>query len=185
MSRFNKRTTIFLVIQLQLALSGAAGASDRFPFRVALEDVPGVAEITSGDLRKGIELLNRELARDGVAKGPVLATLCGAYIMDSSLDDAEVACAEAVASFPSEAAYNNRGVLRTFRGDLEGAKRDFDRVRPRRVDEYLEYLKTADAKLIAYANHGLVQELAARHSRAGIESSVAMSRGARIEQFEK
>ena len=176
------KTTIYSIILF--ALAGNAHASDYFPFRVAFEDVPGVAEITSGQVSAGIEILKRELESDDANKGYVLATLCGAYILESSLEEATQVCTDAVDTFPGETAFNNRGVLRAFSGDFEGAKEDFDRARPRHMAEYIEYLKTKDVGLIADGNHGLLEDLKARHSSVDVQSSAAMSSGSEIERID-
>lgn len=167
-----------------LMAASPASAADYFPFRVAFENVPGVAEITSGNVSAGIEILQQELDNDDANKGYVLASLCGAYIIDSSLEEALQVCTDAVDKFPGETAFNNRGVLRAFTGDFEGAKEDFDRARPERMDEYIEYLKTKVVGLIADGNHGLLEELAAKHSPIDVQASVAMASGADIERFD-
>jgi len=164
-------------------MASPASYADYFPFRVAFENVPGVVEITSGNVSDGIEILKQELDNDEANQGHVLATLCGAYIIDSSLEEASQVCTDAVDKFPGETAYNNRGVLRAFTGDFKGAREDFDRARPERMDEYLEYLKTKDVGLIATGNHGLLEELQAKHSPLDVQASVAMSSSADIESF--
>ena len=182
MTALKNNATIYSIILF--ALAGNANASDYFPFRVAFEDVPGVAEITSGQVSEGIEILKQELDNDDANKGYVLATLCGAYILESSLEEATQVCTDAVDTFPGETAFNNRGVLRAFSGDFEGAKEDFDRARPRHMAEYIEYLKTKDVGLIADGNHDLLEDLAARHSSVDVQSSVAMSSGSDVERFD-
>lgn len=164
-----------------LALSGSVTRAEDFPFRVALGDLPGVAEVTSGDLSEGIEILEKQLDSDRYEKDYVLATLCGAYIMEMSLEKAAQACTDAVEISPGAIALNNRGVLRAFTGDFDGARRDFDTVRPRELDEYLEYLKTIDVGLIANENSGLLTMLADKYSPTDARISVAMTDGARIE----
>ena len=184
MTALKNNATIYSIILLALAVAGNANASDYFPFRVAFEDVPGVAEITSGQVSEGIEILKQELDNDDANKGYVLATLCGAYILESSLEEATRVCTDAVETFPGETAFNNRGVLRAFSGDFEGAKEDFDRARPQHMAEYIEYLKTKDVGLIANGNHDLLEDLAALHSSVDVQSSVAMSAGSELERFD-
>ena len=174
-----------MVVMAVLTLSSTSYA-DYFPFRVAFEDVPGVAEMSAGNIDEGIELLEQQL--DGATasnKGDILATLCGAYIIGSSLDKAAKVCDDAVDQNPSETSYNNRGVLRAFSGDFDGARRDFDRARPVQMEEYLEYLKTKDVGLIADGNHELLQHLASSYSPADVTMSVAANRGAEIENIQR
>ena len=178
-----RNAAIYSVIFAAVMALSSASYADYFPFRVAFENVPGVAEITSGNVSEGIEILKQELDNDAANKGYVLATLCGAYIIDSSLEEAAQVCTDAVETFPGETAFNNRGVLRAFTGDFEGAREDFDRARPERMSEYLEYLKTKDVGLIATGNHGLLEELQAKHSALDVQASVAMSSSADIESF--
>jgi len=129
-------------------------------FRVAFQNVPGSEEIEAGHLNAGIEVLEDELAINELEScGEILATLCAAYILNRSFDQAERACDMAIEINPSNAAYNNRGVLRAHQGDFVGAREDFDRVRPRRLDIYLEELWVKDVPLMAEENFGLINEL--------------------------
>jgi len=176
--------TYSIVAAALLAIS-AASYADNLPFRVAFENVPGVAEITSGNPSDGIRILKQQLENDDAEKGLVLATLCGAYIIELSLVEATQVCTDAVEKFPGETAFNNRGVLRVFTGDFEGAHEDFDRARPTRMDEYLEYLMTRDVGLIANGNHGLLEALQAKHSPDDVAASVAVNSGIKIEDMRK
>ena len=169
------------VLFCAFVLSGSITRAEDFPFRVALGDLPGVSEVTSGYLSEGIEILEQKLDDDRYEKDYVLATLCGAYILEMSLEKAAQACTDAVEIFPGAIALNNRGVLRAFTGDFDGARRDFDTVRPRDLDEYLEYLKTIDVGLIANENSGHLTMLADKYSPTDARISVAMTNGARIE----
>ena len=169
------------VLFCAFVLSGSITRAEDFPFRVALGDLPGVTEVTSGYLSEGIEILEQKLDDDRYEKDYVLATLCGAYILEMSLEKAAQACTDAVEIFPGEVALINRGVLRAFTGDFDGARRDFDTVRPKDLDKYLEYLKTIDPGLIANENSGLLTMLAERYSPLDARISVAMSNGAVIE----
>jgi len=174
---------IYSILFVGLMAASSASTADYFPFRIAFENVPGVAEITSGDVREGIDILKQELDNDNSNQGHVLASLCGAYVIDSSLAEAAQVCTDAVETFPGETAFNNRGVLRAFTGDFEGAKQDFDRARPERLDEYLDYLRTKDVGLIAHGNHALLEDLAAKHSPVDVRSSVRMASGADVEHI--
>lgn len=161
--------------------AGAMANAETFPFRVAFENVPGAAELEAGDIGTGIEILEQQLDSDDADTGFVLATLCGAYVIAGTLHKAEQICQQAVAQYPGETAYNNRGVLRAFNGDFRGAEADFDRARPERMAEYMEYLKTKDVGLIADGNSGLLEKLAARHSSNDVKSSVAANAGIDVE----
>ena len=170
--------TTSLVIVAALTI-GNPSLADVFPFRVAFENVSGVEEIEAGNIPAGIKVLEDQLDQiEPGSSGDILATLCAAYIVNVSLDKAERACNKAVETNPTETAYNNRGVYRAFTGDLSGAHEDFERARPRQLDAYLEELKTKDVGLIAVDNFALIEELAAKHTPAEINTSVAMSTAA-------
>ena len=183
-SKTQRIATSFSVLISAMMLASPASHAESFPFRVAFEDVPGVTEITSGNVSEGIEILKQEQNNDGANKGHILATLCGAFIIDSSLAEAAEVCDEAVENYPGETAYNNRGVLRAFAGDFTGARQDFDRARPEEMNEYLEYLSTRDVGLIADDNHGLLQKLVSRHSPIDVQRSAVMTTGAQVETFD-
>lgn len=173
-----------LFAALTVALLGAtpAALADYYPFRVVYEDVPGVAEITAGDVDTGIGILRAILADGSADRGYVLASLCGALIVSSSLEEAAQVCAEAIDTHAAVAAYNNRGVLRVFAGDFRGAEEDFNRARPRHLEEYMEQLRATDAGLVANGNFALLERLAASHAPGDVQSSVASTRGAEIEE---
>lgn len=172
---------IFAAVTVIYVIAGATAAAETYPFRVAFENVPGAAELEAGDIDAGIEKLEREIEDGDADTGFVLATLCGAYVLDGSLHKAERTCDRAVTQYPGETAFNNRGVLRAFNGDFRGAEADFDQARPERMAEYLEYLKTKDVGLIADNNFDLLEELAAKHSPVDVKSSVASNAGADVE----
>ena len=157
------RTATCVVLVTVLALCSAAHA-DEARYRVLLGRVPGADEVEAGKIRAGIRMLEDQL-RDGdpARQGEVWSTLCAAFIIDRSLVEAERACNKAVAIDPSFYALNNRGVLRVYKGDLAGARADFERVRPSDVEAYLEQLKAADIRLVAASNFELVNELLAQH----------------------
>jgi len=172
---------VLAALAFALIATPITSRADVFPFRVGFENVPGVEEVTAGNVREGIEILKQELDSGDSDRGYVLATLCGAYIIDSSLAEASQVCAEAVENYPGETAYNNRGVLRAFYGDFDGAREDFDRARPERIDEYLEGLKSRDIGLVAHGNSGLLDDLVAKRSSVDDQSSIAMTEGSQIE----
>lgn len=181
MQQFRNATRVrsLALVALFLVSAVPAGADETYPFRVAFEEVPGVEQLVAGDLAAGIRLLEEELASGSSSKGRVLATLCGAYILGRQLASAERACAAAIARFPGDTAYNNRGVLRAFRGDLDGAGRDFARASPRDMTQYMEVLRTRDVGLVADSNHELLQKLSAGHSPRDVRAASIM--GAEIE----
>jgi hypothetical protein len=171
------RTSDVSVLVLAALLAGAGVSyAETFPFRVAYDDVPGADEIESGNLVAAIAILEAQSnARDTQDRGGILATLCGAYVLNASLDKASATCDAAVALSPSKLAYNNRGVLRVHSGDLPGAREDFDRARPEHLNQYLEYLRTKDIGLIADGNFDLLEELSAKKSRARVNTAFAVS----------
>ena len=164
-----------LIIAAALMLANPSLA-EVFPFRVAFENVPGVEKIDGSNVEAGIKVLEDQLEQiEPASSGDILATLCAAYIVNGSLHKAERACNKAVETNPSETAYNNRGVYRAFTGDLIGAREDFERVRPRDVEAYLDELKTKDVGLMSIDNFYLLEELSAKHTPAEINASLAMT----------
>ena len=179
LSNFSKYlgTTVLAI----LLLTGPALADDVYPFRVVFEDTPGTEHLIVGDLDRGIRVLEQVLESGTANEGFVLATLCGAYILAQDLENADTTCAAAVQRFPGESAYNNRGVLRAFSGDIVGATRDFDRARPTDMANYMEALKKRDVGLVSNGNHDLIRQLAANHSSDDVGYSFAAREGAEIE----
>ena len=158
--------------------------SEEFHFRTAYERVPGAEKVEAGDLRAGIEMLESQLSGSTAdMKGKILATLCAAYTIDSSLYKARSACNEAVAVSGTDLAYNNRGVYRVFSGDWVGAREDFERVRPQQLDAYLEELKDKDPGLIALGNFQLINSLWDKHKPTDIDYRVQTP--ADIEQIDE
>ena len=167
-----------LVIAAALMLANPSVA-DVFPFQVVFEDVPGVEEIRAGNIQAGIDILVEQLKRvESDSGGDIWVTLCAAYIINSSLDQAESACTKAVDLAPIYAAYNNRGVLRTHQGDLSGARKDFERVRPLNMEAYMDELKKTDARLVAVGNFDLINQLLAKYTATEINASAVMSTAA-------
>ena len=164
----------FLIIAAALML-GNRSFADVFPFRVVFEDVPGVEEIRAGNIQAGIDMLVEQLKHvEPDSSGDIWVTLCAAYIINSSLDQAERACAKAVDIWPIHAAYNNRGVLRIYKGDLSGARKDFERVRPLNMEAYMDELKKTDARLVAVGNFDLIKQMLAKHTAAEVTASLAL-----------
>ena len=122
-------------------------------FRVAMENLPGVTEVLSGNFDRGIRNLEKQLRdKDSSQRGEVLATLCGAYVLARNYARAETTCDLAVEEHGDEMAYNNRGVLRVHRGDLQNAAQDLEMARPPNVNEHLERLWSTNPGLIAVGN---------------------------------
>ena len=174
--RSRRVATTWALIIAAILMLGNPSLAEVFPFRVAFENVPGVEKIDASNLEAGIKALEDQLQQvDAASSGDILATLCAAYIINGSLHKAESACNKAVETNPSETAYNNRGVYRAFKGDLTGAREDFERVQPRDIEAYLDELKTKDVGLMSIDNFRLIEELSAKHAPAEINASLAMT----------
>ncbi len=174
----NSATAWFLTVAAALIL-GNTSWSDEFPFRTAFERVPGAEELEAGNLQAGIKLLEEQLNQiEPGDRGDILSTLCAAYVINASLDKAEHACNEAVETFGTHMAYNNRGVYRVFTGDWLGAREDFDRARPQQLEAYLEEMKTKDVRLMAIDNFQRINVLSAKHSPADVDDSLEMTTAA-------
>lgn len=164
-------------------LFGNPSFAETRTFRVAFEWVPGTEQIEAGNLQAGIKALEDQLAQIELeSSGDILTTLCAAYIVNRSLDKAERVCDKAVEINPTESAYNNRGVFRAHTGDLSGARKDFERIRPHQVEVYLEELWVKDVPLIASSNYDLVDKLLSKRASAEVDRTVASS-AARIENL--
>lgn len=185
MHEITKIVSAGVVVSLFALVSHRAGADDVYPFRVAFEDLPGVDHLLAGDLARGTRMLEESLASGSADESGVLATLCGAYILRNQLSRAARACAESIERSRNDTAYNNRGVLRAFRGDLEGARRDFVRAGPADLDAYMELLRTRDVGLVAGSNRELLERLSASHSVEEVRSSYSPVRSAEIETIEE
>ena len=152
-------------------------------FRVAFEWIPGTEQIEAGNLQAGIRALEDQLAQIELeSSGDILTTLCAAYLVNGSLDKAVRVCDKAVEINPTESAYNNRGVFRAHTSDLSGAREDFERIRPRQLDAYLEELWVKDVPLLAASNFDLVDELLSKRTSAEAGRSFASS-AAEIEEL--
>jgi len=164
-----------LIIAVTLTLGNQSLAGE-YPFQVVYADVPGASEVEAGHVQAGIRILEDQLYQvEQENSGDVWATLCAAYIVNASLGKAELACTKAVETSPTYSAFNNRGVFRVFTGELTAAREDFERVRPRQLEVYLEKLTTKDVRVIADGNFHLINKLSARHRVAEINASVALS----------
>lgn len=169
-------TAVFLLI-------GCQSFAETLHLRVAFERVPGSDEIDAGNVLVGIKVLEQEIAQsDQINNGDILATLCGAYILNKSLKKAESACNQAVSVDPSNTAFNNRGVLRAMTGDLSGAREDFDRARPPKLDVYLDELRKTNVPLVAHANFEFTDRLLTEQVRSKNGSAFSAS-GAKPENL--
>jgi hypothetical protein len=159
-----KPASPLLVFAFTIALAGSAPAyAEQINLRIAFEDVQGAEELESGDFDRGISITSTQLEQEDAAyRGRLLTNLCGAYVASRALSKARQTCELAVRSEQSPAAYNNRGVLRTLTGDLDGARRDFARLRPDDFDVYLERIMQRDARFMASENLDLLDEVEAR-----------------------
>ena len=157
-------------------MAGNQSFADGFPFRAVYADVPGANEVEAGNFQAGIKILEDQLNQvEQGNSGDIWATLCAAYIVSGSLDQAERPCNKAVELDPTYCALNNRGVFRVFKGDLSGAREDFERVRPRQLEAYLEELMTKNVRVVAADNFRLVNELSAKRRVARSDASVAVN----------
>ena len=189
MNNFLKHVSTALTVAIVALLSVRPAAADEvYQFRLMFEQIDGAASLEVGDLAAGIRQLEQKLQTDAENEGIVLATLCGGYVLARRLDEARSTCEDAVRRFPSESAYNNRGVLRAVDGDIDGARQDFDRARPADMAQYVEELKTRDIGFIATDNHELLQTFIAKQrtkqGNADVASSFSRLHGADVEIIE-
>lgn len=173
---------------LALAALPAATLAEGLNFQVAFGDVPGLEEIEAGRYDAAIDILTSRRADDTEPLlDDELSTLCAAYIMARRFDEATPVCEDAVAVHESDAAYNNRGVVRAYTGDVDGAQRDFSRVRvrPEQVPAYVERIKRMNPRLMASNNFEVIEVVRkARADRPDDELSLAVQ-GADVEQLVK
>ena len=172
-----KRSSFLIAPALVIAAAlmiGNQGFTDESRYRVVLENVPGADEIEAGNIQAGITMLKAQLNQiEQVNSGDIWTTLCAAYIINISLDQAERACTKAVEIAPTNHALNNRGVFRVYKGDLSGARKDFERVRPPDVEAYLDKLKTTNVRLVAAGNLELVNQRLVRVKTSDVMSADA------------
>ena len=174
-----------IVATAVLLLAVPAAGAQSLDYRVAFAEVPGIEDIDAGRYDKAIRRLEKRRADPGVAPlEDELATLCGTYIISGRWRDAGDVCDRAVEADRSHIAYNNRGVLRAQMGDIEGALRDFSRLRvpDEAMAAYVEALKRDNVRLIATNNFELTRALQARRQAESRRASGARAlRGADIE----
>jgi len=164
---------LIVAVALMTSSQSFAGGNN---FRVVYADVPGVEQLESGNVERGIEILEDQLkTTDEGSSSDIWATLCATYIIELELDKAEPACNKAVATGPTYAALNNRGVLRAYRGDYSGAHDDFDRARPLQLEAYLAELMSKDVRVVAADNYRLINIVLARTGAGENSAAVAKS----------
>lgn len=147
------------------ALLPFVSVADTFDFRVVYADVPASEQVRAGHHKQAIRLLEKSTSDPDVPYTPgELSTLCALYVVYKDFENATRTCDKALRKDRSNAAFNNRGVLRVHLGDIEGAKADFDRARIRdgQRDEYIATLLRGDARLIATGNFEIVTDYAQR-----------------------
>lgn len=167
---------IVFVVAMLVSSPGFAEGSN---FRVVYADVTGVEELEAGNVERGIRILEAQLRQEDTGNtSDVWATLCAAYIISLSLPEASEACDKAVETGPTFAALNNRGVLRAYKRNLDGAREDFDRARPLQLEAYMQNLLLRDVRLVAADNYRLISDVLARRDAA---SAPVASRTAEIE----
>ena len=97
--------------------------------QVTMPDIPGADVVEQGQFESGIARLKQRLGAESRAEaGARQIALCGAYVLSGNLNQAIGHCERAAAQpYLAPLAYNNRGVLRVWQGDYEGAREDFER----------------------------------------------------------
>ncbi len=164
-----------LVIAAALMIGNQSFADDS-DYRLVLENVLGTDEIEVGNILAGIKMLEDQLNHvEQANSGDIWSTLCAAYILIGSMNQAERACTKGVEIDPTYHALNNRGVFRVFTGDLSGARKDFERVRQPHVEAYLDQLKMTDVRLVAAGNFDLVNQRLAKYTAAEVKTSNVIS----------
>lgn len=149
-------------VVLALLVAPLPAPASQLDFHVGFAEVPGIEEIEAGRFRKAIEILeNRRRDPDAPYIDEELTTLCGVYIVAGELQKARKVCDEAVEKDRTDAAWNNRGVLRVHSGDTAGALNDFSKVRvpPTEYDGYIADLMRRNPRLMASGNYELAEKI--------------------------
>ena len=171
-TNLNRRILLLISPALLLLMIGNQSFAVEPVYRVVIENVAGADEIAAGNILAGIKLLEDQLSQvEQASSGDIWSTLCAAYILDGTMSQAERTCTKAVEIEPSHQALNNRGVFRLHKGDLSGARKDFERVRTPDVEAYLEDLTKTDVRLVAATNYDLVNQLLAKYSTAEVKTA--------------
>lgn len=170
---FRRSASLIVAVAFLAGSQSFAGGNN---FRVVYADVPGVEQLEAGNVERGIEILEEQLKKQQKGdSSDIWATLCATYIVELSLDQAERACTIAVETGPTFAALNNRGVLRAYRGDFDGARDDFDRARPLQLEAYLQELMSRDVRVVAADNYRLINIVLTRRNSESSGTAVARS----------
>lgn len=166
----------YFLAAIGASLVSQAMAANHYEFQVAYENVPGFEQIRAGSIKRGIRILEKQLAEEpDNGNADVLVTLCAAYIVVQAVEKAVETCDRAVDIAASSIAYNNRGVLRTHTGDLRGAKADFAMARPEDVAQHVEHLKAQDVGMMAESNYQLISDLTAQYTTAQIRKALSLN----------
>ena len=178
--------TFYLLLITTITLPAMSNA-ESYNFKVVFADIPGFGEIRSGNYDAAIDILEK---RADDANNQYLhnerATLCALYVVKSNLVAARRTCHIAVETDQSDAAYNNRGVLRAQVGDAAGAALDFERARvlPDDRQRYIRDFMKSDARIIASGNYAEVLRFASRRVQPESLQALARSvRGASVEDL--
>ncbi len=177
---------IFLILLATLALPAISNA-ETYNLKVIYWEVPGIEEIGARNYDAAIEILeSRAQDADNHYVAGELTTLCAMYILKGKLSAASETCHDAVEIDRSDAAYNNRGVLRAHLGDAAGAMENFERARvlPENQQHYIEELIRDDTRLISSSNYAVAKEYVARKRGNIGEKLASRVRGAGIEDLD-
>lgn len=168
-----------------LCLGAGTALAEQLPYRVAFAYVPGIEDIQAGKYDAAIERLERRRQQDVDPVEDELATLCGVYVISRRYREAREACEQAVRREGGAAAWNNRGVLRAHFGDVEGAMRDFARVRipEKDLEAHIETLKLGSVPLMATANMQLAERMQDMRRDARHVVGARALRGADVEDI--
>ena len=169
-----------------LALSNLSIA-EPYEFKLVYAQVPGIEKAVAGDIDAAIADLEsraRDLINNDMPDEP--ATLCALYVVSGRLEAGRKICDTAVETDESDAAYNNRGVLRARLGDAAGAMEDFERARvlPDNQQRYIEELMRNDTRLIATSNYAVVTKYIETRGRPDpVKALTSRVRGANVEDL--
>lgn len=162
MNNVNPTVAAAVSVILALLIAPLPAPASQLDFRVGFAEVPGIEEIEAGRYGEAIEILeNRRHDPDVQYIEEELTTLCGVYIVAGELRKARAVCDEAVEKDRTDAAWNNRGVLRIYSGNTAGALRDFSKVRvpPIEYEGYIADLLRRNPRLMASSNYELVEKI--------------------------
>ncbi len=186
MTTVNPTVAAAISVILAVLATPLPAPASQLDFRVGFAEVPGIEEIEAGRFREAIEILeNRRRDPDVQYIEEELTTLCGVYIVAGELRKARTVCDEAVEKDRTDAAWNNRGVLRIYSGNTAGALRDFSKVRvpPIEYDGYIADLLRRNPRLMASSNYELVEKIRGQ-GKDGRRSQSFDVRGASVESID-